>query len=723
MNIQLYLTLLQFSIPLYLVFGGGILLFSHIKPAKYFFSAVIGALLLWTIGIVGFWTSAIPELWMKQSFFSMAFSPLFLFLFVWYYPKRLRSLSRVQWSILLGVPIGFAVLSLSTAIVYHIEAPNKIIYGTMHPFYMGYIFTYSTLTLVTLLYRVSKSQGIERVRLKYFLIILLSAIVATSITNGVLPLLGNNNFNQYGPLFSAAFLLSCGYSMLKFRLLDIQIIIKRSVLYVCLIGFFCLSFFILAFQFNSPERYMVVDASYLGSILFSVLLVVFLYPYLREALDHLTDRFFYQRQYDYQETLKSFNLELEEVVSKKRIIDIFAKTVFRVLKSKKVALYLLSPDNRLILDYSESMVKDHKLLPRFFELGSVFDTFLKKKMQSFMFTQEVEVEIESDDQFEIKEFLVKHGFSLSIKLSRDSQFVGVLFLAEKRSETLYTEEDIHLLETMINYMVTAIQSTVYFDKLQSSIYKLELLNQFSVQSSQSHNHETLFSGVKRTLKQLYPFNKVLIYTNQNGQFKLFNQSLSQKSDSIYNDFPVEAYLSDNSQLFKSTLLTRLGQPLIQAYCQKIAPYCYLPDTVVIPITKESDVVAVMVCVTEAPIVDQDLSLILLDTFAQQISIVIRNVGLESSIHASHSYHQQFLDNMVTGVILCDESLKISGINKIAQQFLGVKGNLLGIKLSLLSPLKSIYPEIKKVLQSGFLETKELKMNTGVPSVLSLIMGR
>src|SRR5207248_11471353 len=106
-------------------------------------------------------------------------------------------------------------------------------YGPLHPVFAAYIvlnFACSAY-LLTLKYRAS--TGRLKLQTRYILIAFTVPIALGLATNLIIPLfLKTSIFGKYGPLFTLFIVGLVGHAIIRHRLMDIRVVIKRSVVYL-----------------------------------------------------------------------------------------------------------------------------------------------------------------------------------------------------------------------------------------------------------------------------------------------------------------------------------------------------------------------------------------------------------------------------------------------------------------------------------------------------------
>ena len=144
-------------------------------------------------------------------------------------------------------------------------------------------------------------------------------------------------------LLSLGFPLSLGFSILRYRLWDIDRLINRTVVYSLLSATLALIylgvvsglqflFYILTGQ-NSPI-----------AIVISTLLIVALFQPLLTSIQGIIDRRFYRRKYDAARTLATFSMTLRNEVNLEQLSEHLVQVVEETMQPRHVSLWLRPPE-------------------------------------------------------------------------------------------------------------------------------------------------------------------------------------------------------------------------------------------------------------------------------------------------------------------------------------------------------------------------------------------
>ena len=136
--------------------------------------------------------------------------------------------------------------------------------------------------------------------------------------------------------------LSIGFSILRYRLWDIDLLINRTLVYgtltVLLAVIYAGSIFVL------QQVLSIFTAQNSGIVLVgSTLAIVALVEPLRSRIQFTIDRRFYRPRYDAMRTLEAFNTVLRDEVDLERLTELLLTVVEETIQPKHVSLWLRKP--------------------------------------------------------------------------------------------------------------------------------------------------------------------------------------------------------------------------------------------------------------------------------------------------------------------------------------------------------------------------------------------
>jgi hypothetical protein len=137
--------------------------------------------------------------------------------------------------------------------------------------------------------------------------------------------------------------LTIGIAILRYRLYDIDLIIRRTLIYSILTGILALLYFggvVLLQRIFQAAVGQTPDVA----IVISTLLIAALFSPIRRRVQDTIDRRFYRRRYDVEQTLATFNQTLRDEVDIETLKASLVNVVQETMQPTHIALWLASTD-------------------------------------------------------------------------------------------------------------------------------------------------------------------------------------------------------------------------------------------------------------------------------------------------------------------------------------------------------------------------------------------
>jgi len=324
----------------------------------------------------------------------------------------------------------------------------------------GYCLTRWTYLLVR---ESQRATGIRQNQFRY-LLFALSLGYSGGITNFLLwydipvPPYGNILVSVYVVLFS--------YAVIKFQLLDITVVIKKSLIYALLLLLFAVPCCLLLLV-GQKISFGVVNYSFSAFSLTLFILVGFFFPKLRFRTEEALERAFFKRRENYRETLLRSSKEMVSIVDIKALSDNLIRTIGKALAIEKVSLLLNNETNAgyhleasmgLNLRQPERVVLP-KQGPLIKLLQSRREAIVKEELEWVPVGPETPQTIQTMNDL---------GAEISLPIMSKGRLIGILNLGHKEDKTIYSNEDLELLSTLANQAAIAIENARLYENLKQS---------------------------------------------------------------------------------------------------------------------------------------------------------------------------------------------------------------------------------------------------------------
>lgn len=419
------------------------------------------AIALWSFGLAMFFLNTdqfIALLWAKTLYFAGSLIALSLCYFSFVFPnfylhKSLKQL--ISWTLIITSILVFG-FTLGTDLVLNgvIEGGNKgVIFGSGYLFWVTHFSVLMLIAFINLAIQFKKSNKLEQLQVKYILIGTLSAAIFGSATNVVLPTLGNFRFFSIGPLLTISMAGFIAYAIIKHRLMDIRLVIARTVAYSLLIlitaVFYVSSAFFLSsllLGFTTPGTQLIIYA-------FLAIIVAFSFERLRKFLEKVTDSFLFKGHYNSEELLKVLSNVMRSTIDLHSLTTNVLKVITQNMKIVNGAFVLLADKNQNEIEKIEYLGYQTQPL------------FKKEVIYALVSGQKLIIYDDLEDP-QVKTLMRDLNVSIVLPLVVNADKIGVLLLGDKASGDIYSHQDITILDILGPQLTLAIQRSKEYDKIK-----------------------------------------------------------------------------------------------------------------------------------------------------------------------------------------------------------------------------------------------------------------
>jgi len=386
-------------------------------------------------------------------------NPAYLF-FVFVFLEKIKS-QRYPLLIVLVLNLFFITANLKGDLyVNFVEKFNIGLWPNptlLFSFYLGFWLLQCLYGFYFLFSNFRKENEKRKVQIKYFTIAAIIGFIGGG-TNW--PIWYGINFPPYANILISVYIAIVAYAIVRHQLMDIEVIIKKTLVFA---GLFAVSYGIFA------------GFAYVGSILFenivrnrwvamvpSVFVIVLILRPLELFLRNTTDKYLFQKKYDYRELLRAFTGEVLMVLDLKKLLELTVDKLAEIVKLDSASILLYDENSKhfepaaitggkayfFTLSYEDEIVRHMRASGRHIFAEDMAD----KDIGTVRFSKK------------INELRVK----LMIPLMHQDDMPGILCLGGKKSDENFTQDDVDILLSLSKTLSIAIINARLFEKLSEA---------------------------------------------------------------------------------------------------------------------------------------------------------------------------------------------------------------------------------------------------------------
>jgi signal transduction histidine kinase len=271
-------------------------------------------------------------------------------------------------------------------------------------------------------------------------------------------------------LLQALVPLAFSYSISRYRLVDIEVLLKKAATLI-------FSFFVIAFvYFFVSSRTRLFSENRLNAIVLGILAIVLgatLFTPLKKMFQSLLDRAIYKRSYEYRRTLLSIIRELSRERNLQKLAQSLLEAIANALSLKTIAL-LLADEN----DPSGFKVLKAKGEEMAGPVQVPFDDWLVRELRekdtlSFVSSSE------SEAARAAMEKLSALGLYHVLPLKVENKVIGCLVMGKKQDGSFFSREDWELLTTISGPAALALENADLYSRETVRAMEMQRLKDYS----------------------------------------------------------------------------------------------------------------------------------------------------------------------------------------------------------------------------------------------------
>jgi two-component system NtrC family sensor kinase len=400
--------------------------------------------------------------------------------FVLTFPEKRQTVRKHPWLLALVYVPAAVLLGIHVTAMRSLQASERLRWNLdrMEMSY-GSLFFLAAATLLWYSYR-RASTTILRQQLKWVTRGTILAVVPYTLFYVVPYLMGSlpGATMKLSALSLALLPLTFGYAIFRYRLMDVDLIFKRGVVYTLAAAIVVGLYFGLVAAVAELVQRQKPNSGPIGLIL-AVVVTALLFDPVRKWIQDRVDQYFYRARYDYRRTLLEFGRELSSETDLNTMLSSLIDRLSHTLAVDRMAIFLAGEK------------ADRFVLAKAFGLTAPTNTdlaFLNASRPEhaghLFFENTHQVPRETP---EAQQAIARLDLNYYIPCHAQQKTVAVLGLGKTTQGDFLSSEDMELLETLGGYLGIAIQNGQLYASLQQKAAEYERLKDFNENIVESIN--------------------------------------------------------------------------------------------------------------------------------------------------------------------------------------------------------------------------------------------
>jgi len=436
----------------------------------------------WTV----FWTNVVAEALQPALFLHFALS---------FPEERFKRHSR-RWLLPLVYAPGAVLLALWLWSIVSREA-TKLLLDRLNQIATGYdaLFYVGAAILFLLSYR-RAATPLLRQQLKWVTRGTLLAVLPFTFFYAIPYLLNLNPprllYNLAG--LSLIFLpLTFSWAIVRYRLMDTDLIFKRGVAYTLATGLILGGYFGVIALISVWVHNAMPEAVREWGLVLAILITAAVFDPLKRRIQGWVDRAFDRHRYDYRKALIEFGRGLSSETNLRALLDSIVEQLPRTMLVARVAIFVTEDSGRLRLAASHGLPGE--IVDAQDKLALGFLDFDRDKDHSHIFLENAQAALHLPENQRLTAALLDLNYYLPCRVApveldnglAASRTIAVIGLGRTLGGDFLSSEDVELLESLASYIGIALQNATLYARLEEKIAEFERLKEFNENIVESIN--------------------------------------------------------------------------------------------------------------------------------------------------------------------------------------------------------------------------------------------
>ena len=262
--------------------------------------------------------------------------------------------------------------------------------------------------------------------------------------------------------------LSFAYALIRYRLMDVEIIAKKSAAYFIATSLLLSLYLLFVLVLGSALRWAAPQADF-WAICIAVIAIAFLFAPLRNAIQARLDRFFYKDRFEHRSTLLDFARTLSSEISLMPLSQKILERISKTFQVDKAAIFLSDPAENGNFRFVDAL---NPVRSRFEPAYREDDLIGQADSQNF---------------YRSGPALIREGFLYLQDLRVHGRRVGLIALGPPPKDRYFSTEDLELLAVLAGYAGMALENARLYRSVETKALELERMKAYTENIIESIN--------------------------------------------------------------------------------------------------------------------------------------------------------------------------------------------------------------------------------------------
>ena len=356
--------------------------------------------------------------------------------------------------------------------------------------------------------------------------------------------------------------LTFAWAIVRYRLMDTDLIFKRGVAYTLATGLILGGYFGIIAIIADIVHQRLPETMREWALVIAILVTAAVFDPLKRRIQNWVDRAFDRHRYDYRKALIEFGRSLSSETNLRALLESIVERLPRTLLVSRIAVFVAEEPSSLRLAAAHGLPPELRAAHNN-ELSSSLDLsfldFDRAFDHSHIFLENAQQALHlSESQRETAALLdLNYYLPCRVQDGTRTRTIAVIGLGRTIGGDFLSSEDVELLESLASYIGIALQNASLYTRLQEKISEFERLKEFNENIVESINVGILAVDLGGRIES-WNAQMEAMYALSRGE------ALGQELPSVFPAEFVEALEASRNEagvhhLYKFPLTTRAGE--------------------------------------------------------------------------------------------------------------------------------------------------------------------
>jgi PAS domain S-box-containing protein len=286
--------------------------------------------------------------------------------------------------------------------------------------------------------------------------------------------------------------LTFSWAIVRYRLMDTDLIFKRGVAYTLATGLLLGAYFSIIALISVVVHNAMPEAVREWGLVIAILVTAAIFDPLKRRIQGYVDRAFDRHRYDYRKALVEFGRGLSSETDLEALLESIVERLPRTLLVARVAVFMVEDAGRLRLAAAHGLpaevgIQKDRLGQGQLALG--FLDFDQAKDHSHIFLENAQqtLHLPIDQQRTAALLDLNYYLPCRVQDGNATRTIAVIGLGRTIGGDFLSSEDVELLESLASYIGIALQNASLYARLEAKIGEFERLKEFNENIVESIN--------------------------------------------------------------------------------------------------------------------------------------------------------------------------------------------------------------------------------------------